>query len=311
VVAGPFVTQSDLLQLPVPNGPALVESQMKNQVKVRTVVVIAFIYLWGFAFAIGLGAPAVVLLAVYCIASIAGAKAMLAADLAMTTREAETFRKVHPMRGLGSMLTDFQHVYYNAEDLLPEILNEFNTRIVQQGFGATLQKKNYTDTDKNLEAPETREFFVASSGASLRGTETSLVVHVRRHGQAQSVQWWILMRGFVDRNKRIILLASAPLAIPFWIWARLKQELDLVSSVRNVYGSFYNSLDVAAEARSWHRLVFDALADSLEKHGVDISDLKLQRAQVMNINISGGRTRFGNVVQAVRQANVMQTGAGR
>ncbi len=284
---------------------------MKNQIKARTVIIIALIYLQVFGFAISLGAPAFVLLTIYCIASIAGAKALLAADLAMTTREAETFRKIHPMRGLGNVLTDFHHVYYNSADLLPEILNEFNTRIVQQGFGATLQKKNYTDTDKNLEAPETREFFVASSGASPRGTETSLVVHLRRHAQAQSVQWWILMRGFVDRNKRLILLASGPLAIPFWVWARLKQELDLVSSVRNVYSSFYNSLDVAADARSWHRLVFDALADTLEKHGVDISDLKLQRAQVMNINVSGGRTRFGNVVQAVRQANVMQTGVGK
>lgn len=284
---------------------------MKNRVKVRTIVIIALIYLWAFGAAISQGAFAFLLLAMYCIAATAGASALLSADLAATTREAETFRKMHPMRGLGNQLTDFQHVYYNAVDLLPEILNEFNTRIAQQGFGATLQKKNYTDTDKHLEAPETREFFVASSGVSLRGTETSLVVHVRRHAQAQSVQWWILMRGFVDRNKRFILLAAAPLAIPFWLWARLKQELDLVSSVRNVYSSFYNSLDVAADARSWHRLVFDALADTLEKHGVDISDLKLQRAQVMSINISGGRTRFGNVVQAVRQANVMQTGAGK
>ena len=85
----------------------------------------------------------------------------------------------------------------------------------------------------------------------------------------------------------------------------------MVSSVRNVYSSFYNSLDVVADARSWHRLVFDAVADTLEKHGVDISDLKLQRAQVMSINITGGHTRFGNVIQAVKQANVMQTGAGQ
>ena len=62
------------------------------------------------------------------------------------------------------------------------------------------------------------------------------------------------------------------------------------------------------DARSMHTLVFNALVDTLDKHGVDISDLKLQRAQVMNISISGGRTRFGNVVQALQQARIMQTG---
>jgi len=116
------------------------------------------------------------------------------------------------------------------------------------------------------------------------------------------------MRGFVDRNKKVSLLARAPIALPFWIWSYFKQELDIASSVRTAYDAFYNSLDIVTDARSMHTLVFNALVDTLDKHGVDISDLKLQRAQVMNISISGGRTRFGNVVQALQQARIMQTG---
>jgi hypothetical protein len=284
---------------------------MKNHVKVQTVVVAVLIYLWALAVAINGGVVGVILTAVYCAACIAGANALLASDLAATTQEAETFSKYRPLRGLGSLLTEFQYVYYKSEDLLADILLEFNTRIARQGFGGALQKKNYTDVDKHLLSPETREFHVAASEKTGRGTQTFLVVHLRRHADAQSVQWWVTMRGDVDRNKKFTLLASAPVAMPVWLWQKWNQRLDLASSVRSVYNSFYNSLDVNTDGRSWHLLVFDALADALEKHGVDISDLKQQRAQVMNINVSGGQTRFGNVVLAGKQANVAHAGAGK
>ena len=84
-----------------------------------------------------------------------------------------------------------------------------------------------------------------------------------------------------------------------------------MSYVRTMYIAFYNSLDVTTEARALHNLVFDAVVDTLDKHGVDISDLKQQRAQVMNISISGGRARFGNIVQAFQQANLVKTGTPR
>jgi hypothetical protein len=36
---------------------------------------------------------------------------------------------------------------------------------------------------------------------------------------------------------------------------------------------------------------------ALEKNGIDTSDLKAQKMQSMNINISGGKVNMGNVVQ--------------
>lgn len=281
---------------------------MKSKVKILRVIIIVAIYLFVLAFAAEAGGGVVVLLVLYSVAAIAGGSALLASDIATAERDVQTFRKKNPLRGLGSVLVDFQHVFYNNKDLLPQILDEINTRLSNRGFLPALQKKAYTDTDKSLNVPEAREFFVASSKANQRGTEVALAVHLRKQAEAQSVQWWVLMRGFIDRNKKVLLLASAPIALPFWIWARLKQELDLVSSVRTVYDAFYNSLDVVADSRALHTLVFDTLVETLDKNGVDISDLKLQRAQVMNINISGGRTRFGNVVQALQQARVVQTG---
>lgn len=281
---------------------------MKNRVKLRTAAVIAAVYLFALAFAIEAGGGAVVLLVLYSVAAIAGGSALLASNLAAAERDAQTFRKVQPLRGYGTVLIDFQHVFYHDETLLPAIYHEINARLDHQEFLPALRKKDYTDMDKNLTEPETREFLVASSEPNLRGTAVTLAVHLRKCGKAQSVQWWVLMRGFVDRNKKVALLASSTIALPFWIWAQLKQELDLASSVRTVYDAFYNSLDVATTVRSAHRLVFDALVDTLEKHGVDTSDLKLQRAQALTVNISGGRARFGNIIQALGKAKVVQTG---
>src|SRR5713101_1733767 len=128
---------------------------------------------------------------------------------------------------LGTELITFQHVFHHDENLLPAILIEINTRIEKRGPLPPLQKRNYTDTDKNLIRPETREFFVAGAKANVRGSEVALAVYFRMHAGAQSAQWWVLMRGFVDRNKKVSLLASAPIALPLWLWARLKQDLDL------------------------------------------------------------------------------------
>src|SRR6266849_5013571 len=76
--------------------------------------------------------------------------------------------------------------------------------------------------------------------------------HLKKRADAQSIQWWVLMRGFVDRNKKVSLLARAPIALPFWIWSYFKQELDIASSVRTAYDAFYNSLDIVTDARSMH-----------------------------------------------------------
>ena len=133
---------------------------MKNQVKLCTLLISATVYLFALIFVAGAGAGVLVLLVLYSVAAIAGGNALLASDLATAERDAQTFRKEKPLRGLGLSLADFQHVFYHDEDLLPTILNEINTRILKRGFLPALQSKTYTDTDKNLNAPEAQEFFM-------------------------------------------------------------------------------------------------------------------------------------------------------
>jgi hypothetical protein len=49
--------------------------------------------------------------------------------------------------------------------------------------------------------------------------------------------------------------------------------------------------------RSISETVFDAMVLVLDKNGIDTSDLKAQKLQTMNINITGGKVNMGNVVQ--------------
>ena len=56
-------------------------------------------------------------------------------------------------------------------------------------------------------------------------------------------------------------------------------------------------MDVATQVRCIHEVVFDAMITELDKNGIDTSELKVQKMQAMNINISGGKVKMGNVVQ--------------
>ena len=77
----------------------------------------------------------------------------------------------------------------------------------------------------------------------------------------------------------------------------IKRESDLLSRVRTIYPGAYNDMDVSTQLRYIHEAVFDAMIGELEKNGIDTSDLKVQKMQTMNINISGGKVNMGNVVQ--------------
>ena len=44
-------------------------------------------------------------------------------------------------------------------------------------------------------------------------------------------------------------------------------------------------------------MAFNTLVETLDSFGIDTSDLKQQKANILNINVSGGQTSFGSVVQ--------------
>ena len=56
-------------------------------------------------------------------------------------------------------------------------------------------------------------------------------------------------------------------------------------------------MDVSTQAGYSTTGSVDAMIGELDKNGIDTSELKVQKMQTMNINISGGKVNMGNVVQ--------------
>ena len=158
---------------------------------------------------------------VYIAGTIAGGNALLGWDLGVADRESQTFRKTKPLRGLGAVLGEFQYVFYHKDNLLDLVVKEIDRRLHKLGPSLALQHKSYSDTDKNLRSPDKRDFLVLALEPNLRGTELAPAIHIRQRAEAQSIQWWVLGRGVIDQNRRLILLASAPVALPFWLWQKL------------------------------------------------------------------------------------------
>jgi hypothetical protein len=178
------------------------------------------------------------------------------------------------------------------------------------GFPA-LESKEITDADKELKNPDARLFHITQGNPNQRGTRLALVLHTEAWESSQSVKWWILMSGHVDKNRLLLYLAFAPLTVPFRIVPFLKGDFNPLDKVEGHYSSTYNSLDIVTVARFLQETVFSALIDCLEKHGIDTSALKQQRANAMNITVSGGQPSFGAVVQGAmnKVAAPAQSGA--
>lgn len=212
-------------------------------------------------------------------------------------RGADRFKVYGPFRSYGHPVAEFQHVFHYRENILAEMTDLMGERMtVNLGFPA-FEPKEITDADNELTSPDARLFHIAQGNPNQRGTRLSLVLHTEVCEGTQSVKWWILMSGYVDKNRLLLYLALAPLTTPFRIVPFLKGDFNPLDKVEGHYSSTYNSLDIVTAARFLQETVFGALIDCLEKHGIDTSTLKQQRANVMNITVSGGQPSFGAVVQ--------------
>jgi hypothetical protein len=117
-----------------------------------------------------------------------------------------------------------------------------------------------------------------------RGTTLTLILNQSSFGAVRSFEWRVIVSGYVDNDAKFKLIAYSRFTFFFWIAPYLKRETNLLSKVRTVYTSAYNDIDVSTQVRSISETVFDV-------------DLKAQKLQSMNINISGGKVNMDNVLQ--------------
>ncbi|TVV77239.1 hypothetical protein [Sphingomonas solaris] len=278
---------------------------VSNRTKIRSVIVAIIIHLAVISITTGI----VLLIA---IPSWIAAYVISGRELAAIANEAFHFKKSYPFRYFGSSFGEFTHVFCHGQDLEERTLATIDRALKAQVPVSPLKAITITDIDGELRDPEERTFRVSTAGTTSRGTTVTLLLRYARFGQLQSVQWWVLAGGYVDRDKKFNFVAYAPLTIWFWLIPYLRRDHDIVPRLRSLYSSTYNYLDVETQVKGFHEVVFNALIEELEHNGIDTSELKVQRMQVMNISISGGQVQMGNVVQGAMNRVVNSAkGAGK
>jgi len=273
---------------------------VKNRIKIRSIFVATLVYL------AGIGAVAVfyqvssvfVLIAIiFTLAAIIISTVICNKEIESAKSDSLRFKKSFPFKYFGIAVGDFQHVFYYKESLETEILSTIVRNLKKRTPISELETIQLSDVDKDLVNPEKRYFMKADSGTTKRGTSITLIIKLTSFGSMQSVRWWVLVGGFIDKDKKFNFIAYSPLTLLFWIIPYLKKEHDVLSNIRTIYSASFNDMDITTQIRCLHEAVFDAMVEDLEKNGIDTSDIKVQRRQVMNISISGGKVNMGNVVQ--------------
>lgn len=264
-----------------------------NRIALRSVVFAGIIHLILAIYTLGIGfiLSAIIWLIAYNIAR---------TEVLALAKNSASFKKNYPLQRFGASYGEFVHVFYHEVDLEAVICRRVEEEIRLKTPVRELMLVNIIDDDPNLKQPEGRLFRVASSAATNRGTDVSLVLRFSQFGKMQTIQWWALAGGYIDRNKRFNFIAYAPFTIWFWLIPYLNRNHDVVSKIRTVYASAYNGFDIQTRTRCLHEAVFASLIDELDHHGIDTSVLRAQRVQMMSINITGGSTNIGNVIQGAK-----------
>lgn len=277
---------------------------VKNNVKLRSILVAVFTYL--FLTIATAGIALIVLLIAAIISNIICKK-----EIQTASSNSNAFKKNFPFKYFGESVGDFQHVFYHEKKLGTNIIKAINNELSLKTPVKSLQAVSIKDIDTDLTSPEERKFLIADSGKTKRGTSVTLAIRVSTFGNMQSIRWWVLAGGYIDKDKKFNFIAYSPLTILFWIIPYLKKEYDVLSRLRTIYFSSYNDMDVITQIRCLHEAVFSAMVVELDKNGIDTSDIKAQKMQVMNISISGGKVKMGNVVQGAMNKMAANIGGAK
>ena len=236
----------------------------------------------------------------YIAVSIVAAMLIFAHDRALI-RDAQVFRRYYPFNALGAQAGEFQYVFSCPDpnvvrDVIEKMDRDININLGWDHY----EVMKCTDADRRLIQRDARSFLAWRSGKSRRGGSVVLLARASQKGTVCSVQWWVLFSGVIDKGRVRVFIANAPFSLPFWIYPWLRGRHNVAAGLRQLHSSFYESMDIITLVKSVQKICLDALITTLEKHGIDISDLKDQVASVMNISIAGGQNTFGNVVQGHR-----------
>jgi hypothetical protein len=261
-----------------------------NQIKKTTIAIAVIIHIVLALITFGLS---LLLLSIVGFATLL----LLSREISAASSRDNNFNKNYPFGYFGRPLGSFQYVFHHSYSIEKDIYSAIEADLKGKMPITSVKSVSIIDTDPALKNCEQRSFMKAESEPTSRGTAITLILNQSNFGSMRTIQWRILAGGYLDKNSTFKLIAYSIFTLFFWIGPYLRGEVDLLSRVRTISSGAYNELDVSTQVRCLHEVVFDAMIAELAKNGIDTSELKLQKLQIMNINIFSGKVNMSNVVQ--------------
>jgi hypothetical protein len=196
-------------------------ADVKNRIRIRSILIAVFVYIIVTIATAGIGLAyaliAVIITTIICNKEIESVKS-----------NSTKFKKTLPFKVFGSAFGDFQHVFHHTKSLEKDILDAIETTLKERTPIMSIVTINLTDIDKNIETPEKRNFILVDSGLTKRGTSITLIIKPSEFGRMQSIRWWVLVGGYIDKDKKFNFIAYSPLTLPFWSGLLLILEKNMM-----------------------------------------------------------------------------------
>lgn len=219
-----------------------------------------------------------------------------------------SFDDTNPFEAIGSTVYNFHHVFHSEDKEIPDsLLNDIVNSAFNESPSTRISNIRITGCDKLINRTsfkfDSRKFKLIESQKTMRGGQISLLAKVERFEKIYNVKWWTLFTGIIDSGSIKMLIVLSPITLPFWIRSRLEGTSNLVSKIRKIYKSSYETQDLVVMAVSINKLMIEALIENLEKHGIETTDIKEIKPNLVNINISGGKNYFDKISQNINSNN--------
>lgn len=238
-----------------------------------------------------------IIFVIYAIICMLIAKSFIKGAEGRKTNNTVEFSQSGAADSFGVQYGSFHHVFFSNEAVIEAFRAALNNALKEKLNCPDLHEVDFKDVDRDLNAPEIRSFLITTAAETTRKSGFSLLCNFTRTTNIQSIRWWMLVSGVRDLNKVFWRYVLAPLSAPFSILSYFRRQYDPLSGLMTIYPGFFNGIDILNRTREIHYVAFETLVEVLDSFGIDTTDLKQQKGNILNINVSGGQTSFGSVVQ--------------
>lgn len=268
------------------------------QLKIENILAVVFIYLFILAVLAGIHTMLLVFFLIYAAICMLIELSFIARSEERKSNNIIEFWRSGALDSIGIPYGSFHYVFCSNEAVIEAFRTALNSAL--RGKLGCPGLYDFFLKDQDIRFRETRTFLITKAPETARKSGFILLCDFTRTIDIQTVRWWVLISGVRDPNKVLWRYAFAPLSTPFLILPYTRRERDPLSGLMTVYPGFFNGVDILNRTREFHFVAFETLIEVLNSFGVDTTDLKQQKGNILNINVSGGQTSFGSVVQGAR-----------